>query len=1684
MVSKTQDVIVEVLLKASNITQATKIDYQNVINLGDVEVLRLNNKNDSIYISGVAWILSYISRPYTMTNVVNEGYIYTAGIKGDTAVNGSVTGQSFTHREFYANLDVRNLYVSGIVNINVGEIKNSFNIGNISSKYDSNILDIKGTANTFVGGVATFNYNLIQDVANSGLIEYTNSNTSSVSYFAATTDTNQNNNSTFGGISISYTGGLVLGGIVGAFGDVQGTELIGYASNFIDNEKPVAKVIDIANNGDIYGKAKEYVRSGGILGIALSVELASGTFENRSEKDQIKAGPFTKAEIGSEDPVGKSLLSNGLNFGNIYAITSTIGDYGTKFGIGSGDQDANARRPGINACAGGVIAYGLTEMVRMLNHGVVSSTDVAGGIIGATYILGGTSQATTPITTVKINTAVHYGKIKAIKQSSYGMFSYEVEENFEDEDKYYEDGNTSFLFAGMGSHDPAMYQNGRRGFGGVFGRLQRGNFGTMESTEFKNIMNMDPNIDMVGRVDSNMHRSLVYYRFYTGLETYYSAKTNDTTPNALVGWLTQKNETYKFTNASVRFTIQRNGTNNYYVSKMEYISGVVVREIHGNKIAMRPKRTDTSSEAYSFERTVTGVFYQGSYFYSNNSRTNRIANFGIDTSEINTRGNFPQVVVKNNYTRDVTVFYENTTNTSNPSSSAVLKYPVPKVTEVESDLSGLYIFDSKFPLKSHNKSEYIYDVNVDALASRFKVGGTNAKPNGMYVLTSSTGSLDGATLPTNIKMDNLLRLKEEDFKYIDLYNVKDEEKLKTDDYRTKLKQSYENMFQLSYNKNSDILPEDEMAQTLIGELILYDPYGNSPILTRGVIDYNTSPKTITYTLSNSAFSQDNFYYEVKENILSHNAIIARSNINLNELTSFQTAYDNRVNGVLKSDSPFKFSYSGSVSSGNSTSFPLKVYSEISIMDEDIFTENKYVETYNVIIVRSSTDITTNATITLNPDTSNVITRTADNIAANYTVGTTDTLLPNGKIEVSFTGSNGTVNSLIPLNHMMKVHKVSLVERVNGVDTEVDIDPSYYWTTIIPKASNDRFGFTVEFDDLLKKGTYKIYYSYYENGALRSISVDKRDSEYYDILDVSYEHFSSDLEGLITTFERTSAKHITTYIEFGYIIDGVSLEQEGVLASSFSIEAFYQSNNEPYDGENGEIAYIDDIYYKLYLSNKEVIKIKIAPFARLLGATIKYKYTTSGKVQYILDYNIKNEKNVVDTITHEIFEREISDMQVYLDDNLQTSNNFTVTREASLSTISIDFRFIYSSLYSKVRFNVYDESEDLYEYLETEIYEGSHIDMFILYITGLLDKGEKVYKFELEREEANGEKPAIYYELGELRIEKLEGTSAYLLDIKFTLDDSEIIFEYPIIQATNSNGEIDRTYTPRIYADGIDYVNTIESNVRYFRIDGKVSDMIILEDYSPRFTLPHGAKIERFDPISNKYVSDLKANFADGEDEEEKIVEYKVTSENNQQVVIYYITAKDTTKNLILKFKIFFELNGQLFDAFDNQSLVKNKFVLISFKNFELTDKFPTTGPTVAGFPVINEGNILGVNSQSSLYYYTSADQSITYRFGRNSRGAYNFNIITPIYSGVKTDYLTPGERFKYDIYMMPRGESNWKTNEYKLPLMSDFAEDYSGLYYYVYSTSPNVITRELAIVIKAQTNDKKWGLYDEYTSWD
>ena len=413
-------------LYVAGITLSNNVDYKNVSFLGSgasgITLSKINNSSSKeVFVSGITYALPYSTtqnRAYTMENVSNKADIVVTDFRGNSIITDG-GGQASGAGTFSTTFTSSNLYVAGIVNLNVGELSNVFNFGDI-------IGDITGTANTFAGGITTFNYNYIQDAANSGLLNVTNTNASGIAYISS----NANPASTsalFGGLIYGYRGGVVLGGISAALADTSATILEGLGRNV----NLTAEVIDTANNGDIFGKANEYVRTGGIVGVALGLEITSGT-ENATNNSTIKR--FSANETGSQDPISNSLVSNGLNFGNITAISKTVYVYSSE-----------AQRPGIRAAAGGVIGYGLFKMKRMLNHGTISATDVAGGIVGATYIVGTTNSSSIPATIVDIDTAVHYGKVKAAKTTAYSSFNYDNSKDTSQLTYFYPD-NSSFIF--------------------------------------------------------------------------------------------------------------------------------------------------------------------------------------------------------------------------------------------------------------------------------------------------------------------------------------------------------------------------------------------------------------------------------------------------------------------------------------------------------------------------------------------------------------------------------------------------------------------------------------------------------------------------------------------------------------------------------------------------------------------------------------------------------------------------------------------------------------------------------------------------------------------------------------------------------------------------------------------------------------------------------------------------------------------------------------------------------------------------------------------------------------------------------------------------------------------------------------------------------------------------------------
>lgn len=1650
----TSNVAVE--LEVAGITLSNNVYYENVINSGDIRLLRLNQSSE-IWASGISKRVSYnntLNDEYTMKNSINKGAIITSLITGNTTVTGSSSNGVYS-----STLTSRNVYVGGLVNINSGEMTNVFNSGTLSSTdiNDTGLEHITGTANLFAGGVATFNYNLIQDAANTGVLNYTNttSTASATALVAGTTDL-------FGGMVYAYNAGFVLGGVVAAFGDDAAAILSGHGQN----NGMIAKLIDSANNGDVYGKAPEYVRSGGVLGIALGTEVTAGSDNASSTNGVIRK--FATNTTGPDDPVALSILSNGLNFGDIYAFTGVRANY-----------SITNERLGIYGSAGGVIAYGLCKMTRMLNHGKISSNDVGGGIIGATYIFGkADGNGAMPVTYVDIDTAVHYGQVEAFIQSQYANATFEGR----DTSTLYYTGSarTSFLFGTYSS----INIGAKPGYGGIFGRFQRGAYGVMTSSTFKNILNMDANIDMVGRADQTSIGSFFFYRFgQDGVEdTFYSARTGDTSTAVIVGF-NETVRTYNYlTNISTTFYFRRELIQGEYVYLVTRISG----SGRGNYT------TDTARVIAEYLPLSNNTYADFQY---NHLFTNKVTG---PTTTFNTTTNVPTIMSSLSYTlrenyedfgyteQDMINLFAGTTATSvtrslsrtTPFSITVRiggaqnAYNFPKVQDLTVGDSGydpskLYIFDPSFPLMNPSQSDYIYRVTKEVLADRFRLAADPLFKNGMYVLASSKGREAGAVLPANLAINNFYGLKEPDTPvYYDLdsisvsnLNVPSVQDLPSDP----LYQSYSSMFQVRKSDKSLVLPKQD--QPTIGDLVLHDPSGQSPTLEGGIID-NTA-KTITFNVSQSAFSSSTVTYEALQASLSENAVIAISGITAGTHAGFKSAYNARTSNIL--DGAYKFTHTGTFDVNNKVQFTLTVYSEVAADDPNLVTI--YSTNYLVTINR----IATNLNVSLNQVLMNStnVTPLPSLTSLTYTISPSFPLSPNGTITARFLDGS----TQLPLGHNITIHRLT-----KDGDT---VDPAYYALSLTPKAANNIFGFDMTLSDELESGIYRIVFSYYNSSTQYNMDFTKQASSNRLITSVAYSTFSADASGGFV-FTPTGS-NFTSFIEFGEIF-------EGVLVTNRSLVITPVSNGSGLNYVNT----LDSVH--LSLDGTTIMILEVSPFASITSANVRYEYGGDGRKSYIFTYTIINELNQSTSITHTVTERELADFIVYKNGNQQFSYPIEVTREALTTNIQIDFRLQDVTLYDSIT-TVITDMNGIFTPTEDEIVFFTD-DGYAMNISFELGVGDKTYAFTLSRESG------VTYDLGTVIIRKNLGESAYLNEIRFQTN-SEITLKYPLIYQIDASGATvtPSDYDPRVFFDGIDYDDADTEGVQYFRINGEVSD-IDLSSYSPIFTLPIGAIIQR-QVGPNSWSNDLQGNFTSEVEDVNTVVRYRILSEqtnadnpgvltdiSDSTIVYYDLTVIDILYNLTIRFTLFYRFeNGTIVPASDLTSPINNSVILIILKKYETDETFtpnisidPVTGRIIYPFEGEISSYTSGVKSQSTLFYYPIPTNltNYLYTFGKNESGVYNFSIVSPKYTGISTENLVNGLRYDYNIYLRTgvtgTGTYPWNDDKYKLPVF-DTNNDIIGKYYYVLGTNRQIV-REFAIVIEESTLGSQWGLYDDYTSWD
>jgi len=801
-------------INISAVTSNINVKYLNFHNYGDINVANLNMGIHELYISAYS---KYLSSGRYIKNSLNSGNIKLAKISGSG-----------------------NIFVAGFVNINnAGDLHESFqsetqpianegiinsiNSGNISTIYNTSIHSITGTNNTFVGGLVTLNKGSIQDSANLGDISLVNTNSGSTNFAESTPSSYE------GGLILSYTGGISAGGVSGMVLDGN------------------SRIYDSSNKGNILVKTSRFSRAGGVLGVSLYRESIAGKITQK---------------MGLVNDIQNSILSNGLNLGNISALTNTIEDYLTGSATRNltllvGDDTFNSgltldrpvplsysdtagseQRIPVHASAGGVIGYGLSTMKNMLNHGTISSTDVAGGVVGATYVLGGSNS---PVTVVNITTAVNYGNIKSVLTTSLSSIEpYEL--NMEEVSALYmADGNTFIFPTGYTREGPRS----KRGFGGIFGRLQRGNLGAMSSAggSFDFIVNANPNIDLIGRIDqvADFSNTITAYRFNDAIV--YSAKLNDTTQKVFSGFTFNG---YKIISA---YNYVRTGNNPYtHTLTIDYQYGTYLQRGIINTL---------------YDNGTTGTM---NIQVVNNSRSK--------PTEFTTFENNPdRFFLPNTYLAGANQYVNSNLVpwiTENPNDSNLTEDWTDPLLENE---EREYIYGPYFPMRTNpDLTEYIYYAEYDLLADRFRDvsdGGTgqNVRENGMYVLSTTAGQEFGAVLPRNISPSDIELINEDlnlSITELDYDNLAPSQ---TNNLSQTIIDKYEELYQTRYNDKA------ELTDSPLQNLILVENDGSNTVLSTADIDYDT--KEITFTISMEAFNPllTSASFNIYDALASSNALI-------------------------------------------------------------------------------------------------------------------------------------------------------------------------------------------------------------------------------------------------------------------------------------------------------------------------------------------------------------------------------------------------------------------------------------------------------------------------------------------------------------------------------------------------------------------------------------------------------------------------------------------------------------------------------------------------------------------------------------------------------------------------------------------------------------------------------------------
>lgn len=1652
--------------RIAGITLSTNVDFLNVSYAGDIRVYDIEMQTNSttakqLYVAGFAETL-------TMDRLIKNSLL-----SGNIVVGGIITNQ-------INRTPQNNIFIGGFVNRNnsgnmdpngnlsmpkatIG-ILNSINDAHITSTQSNDYRGISGHANVFVGGLATFNDGDIQDSANLGDIRF--ENTSNVD----TANVTFNTASTEGGATTKFRYGVITGGISAA----------------VLSSK--SRIYDSSNRGTIIALSKNFARSGGILGMAIHNELINGN--------------VTTGYTQSSSLIQNSILSNCINYGNISALTVSISNYstGSDYQTMSGSlanpfryditqpvqasgyqntyystlssssvrvyvEDLTEERPGINAAAGGVIGYGLSIMRRMVNHGQISSTDVAGGVVGATVVF--------QTAYVKIDTAINYGTVRAFNRGTSSnnwlnfrnvdIMDYEtVRDNFYPVD-------LTFIFPNTYS-DIRLYPDSKRGFGGIFGRLQRaanqfmyGNNDTRSTFNF--IVNMDPNVDLIGRLDQvfNFYSSLRYFDFTNAV--YYSARKNDTTQAVFTGISYFYDNSSSSNNTLYAIRIQRNIS--ITSIKYEYTYNAGTDQWLRTTYKKTTNRTEIALNGRRYYREGYAEADYDNYQTEVISRSDKPAHNSTGWTAVSGSTVAVGTQTEYKYEHDLPLYNQvwddDATKVINSQSTTQVpngyylfgtSLAVPTITEEVLDTVGEYVYGSSFPMITDTVlQQYIYYAENGNLSPTFK----NTRPNGMYVLSTSSGLTFGSILPANLRFESLLPLYANPGE-LPPFDVDYENPTRimasASPLYTTLQSDYQKLFQTVYSDKSELLDESEDTLELIenggSNTKLYDPTFVQPTTTvsRGIITFNLNLATLDFTQSNL----NTVTYRITGEQLPINAIIAKTMEDYyglpygSDTSSHISEYQQLLHDYANPDIPIEdkenlepsWSYTFNINNpqpGIKTLGYFTAYSEVA-QNYASFLNDNYVTDYEVRLNVSYNQYQTLPYLySYQIDGGTTRTQIVSNITAEpvdqslvFNFRDPSGVLPIGT-DIRTIGTSNNDNVVLEYYNP----STGLYELVDSSDYGLTSSP-------IQNITNRPFSFNLSVNPELRAGQYRVgfvllpyltqktYYTFQKGSSTtRSLS--------------EIEHYSS---GLV----KPTATTFQTYVNFGYVFDFSSFEPIPVVnpnAKSYQDEVLYYT-----------LPFID--------------RLVISDFAEIISVVQNNTtYTGQGFRVYNIQYVVRSESGSPTTYYHQIIERPISIVDVYRNNNkvvMNSSNPVVISREAVSTTVLVNYGI--DPLFGSQIYNLYDDNPT--SYFEVTPSDVMGIDLAVtdnyLTFTVTEEADAGLYSFAITYIRS-GDSPI---NLGTLYVRKSQGTNAYLIDIQFAELATET--NYAKIYVSDDTGDpiVGSPYNPSIYYAGIDYDGSNTAGVTDFRVDGQVSN-IPLDEYIPFFLnyLPAGATIAR-KTGENSYsseisgpddpnISELAADFTSQEgvsETEDIIITYRVTSEDGLKKVYYHITVTDVTYNVSYIFDVVYEGNA-LMPTLDGLVIV------INVRN--MTTNLPVTDTIVSTLPQFT--TVTGYENSTNLFYMLGFD-SYKFRFGRNKSGFFSFNV-----------RVLDTKGYVYDVKIELNGTDELQTINDLDPTSNDH-----GKYYYINSSTKNRTRNFVITISNARTAPRDYGFTDHEDSWD